>query len=205
MYLAAILVLLASIAPSSRDAARRFSGGDQAQSASVTEESPQKPVTDAPSNADTKPSEGNSADESPAQKAEQTNPQTPPGSPPSVAPHKRRSRAKKPAPTTESEPRKIVVRHGGASEPVAQIVPGITQEEANRQRERAEQLLSAAESSLKELSFRSLNPDQGEMVVQIRQYMDVARSALKESDPQRAHTLAQKAYLLADDLVKHQK
>jgi hypothetical protein len=42
------------------------------------------------------------------------------------------------------------------------------------------------------------------VVVQIRQYMDVARSALNESDTQRAHTLALKAYLLSDDLVKHQ-
>jgi hypothetical protein len=41
------------------------------------------------------------------------------------------------------------------------------------------------------------------MFVQIRHYIDGARSALKESDTQRAHTLALKAYLLSDDLVKH--
>lgn len=204
MYLAAILVLLSSLTPSSRDAARRVSGAEPAQSASATEENPHKPATDAPSNAETKPSEGNSTDKPPAQKAEETNPQPPTGNPPSPAVHKRRSRAKKPTPAAQSEPRKIIIRHGGTSEPVAEIVPGITQEEANRQREGAEQLLTAAESSLKELASRSLNPNQREMVEQIRQYMDVARSALKESDTQRAHTLAQKAYLLADDLAKHE-
>jgi hypothetical protein len=48
-----------------------------------------------------------------------------------------------------------------------------------------------------------LNQNQQGLVVQIRQYVDGARSALKESDIQRAHTLAQKAYLLSDDLAKH--
>ena len=203
MYLAAILVLLASLAPVGRDAPRRVSGTDQAQGVAATEQDPQKPASDVPVKADTKPPETNSPDQPSAQKSEEAHPQTPPNNPPSAPTHKRRSRAKKPALTTDSEPRKIVIRHGGTSEPVAEIVPGITQEEANRQRESAEQLLTAAESSLTELSSRSLTPDQREMVVQIRQYMDVARSALKASDTQRAHTLAQKAYLLADDLVKH--
>ena len=105
--------------------------------------------------------------------------------------------------TADGEPRKIVIHRGGVGEPVTQILPGISQEEADRQRESAEQLLAAAESSLKELATRSLNVQQQETVVQVRQYVGVARSALKESDTQRAHTLALKAYLLSDDLVKH--
>jgi len=40
-------------------------------------------------------------------------------------------------------------------------------------------------------------------VGQIRNYMVGARSALQEGDLWRANTLAQKAHLLADDLVKH--
>jgi hypothetical protein len=76
-------------------------------------------------------------------------------------------------------------------------------EEAAHQRESAGQLLASTESNLKQLAARTLNPNQQEMIVQIRHYMDGARSALKESDTQRAHTLAQKAYLLSDDLVKH--
>ena len=48
-----------------------------------------------------------------------------------------------------------------------------------------------------------LTPKRQEIVVQIRQYLDGARSALKDGDTQRAHTLALKAYLLTDDLLKH--
>ena len=108
-------------------------------------------------------------------------------------------------PTPEGEPRRIVIHQGGASDTTAQILPGITPEEASRQRESSEQLLEASESSLKKLAGRSLDPTRQEMVVQTRQYMDGARSALKERDTQRAHTLALKAYLLADDLAKHEQ
>jgi len=117
---------------------------------------------------------------------------------------KRRSRGRKlSTPTADGEPRKIVVHRGGASEPIAQILPGMTQEEASHQRENAEQLLVSTESNLNQLAARTLNLNRQEMVVQIRQYMDRARLALKEGDTQRAHTLALKAYLLSDDLVKH--
>jgi hypothetical protein len=102
----------------------------------------------------------------------------------------------------ESEPRKIVIHQGGTSEPVAQILPGMSPEEANQQRESSEQLLAAAETSLQQLAYRPIDTKKQDTVVQIRQYMDAARAALKDSDPQRAHTLAQKAYLLSDDLVK---
>jgi hypothetical protein len=40
-------------------------------------------------------------------------------------------------------------------------------------------------------------------VGQIGNYMAGTRSALKEGDVRRASTLAQKAHLLAEDLVKH--
>ena len=110
---------------------------------------------------------------------------------------------KKPRPlAAENEPRKIVIHRGGTSEPVAQILPGMTLEEANRQRESSEQLLAAAETSLRQLAYRPIDTKKQDTIVQIRQYMDAARAALKDSDPQRAHTLAQKAYLLSDDLVK---
>lgn len=116
---------------------------------------------------------------------------------------KRRGRIKKsPPPSTESEPRKIVVHQGGTTEPGAQILPGMTPEEAARQRESTEQFLAAAETSLQQLAYRPIDKNKQDTVVQIRQYMDASRAALKDSDPQRAHTLAQKAYLLSDDLVK---
>jgi hypothetical protein len=96
-----------------------------------------------------------------------------------------------------------VVRHGGASEPAAQIAPGMSPAEAARQRQNAEQLLGSTGGQLKLLAGRALKAQQQETVGQIRNYMDGARSALQEGDLRRASTLAEKAHLLADDLVKH--
>jgi hypothetical protein len=112
-----------------------------------------------------------------------------------------RKNVRKPAP--EGEPRKTVVRQGGAIEPPAQIVPGLTPQEASQQRQNAVDLLSSTEENLKRLGGRTLDSRQQETVAQIHNYVDGARSALKDGDTQRAHTLALKAHLLADDLVKH--
>jgi len=64
-------------------------------------------------------------------------------------------------------------------------------------------LLGATDDKLKRLTGRPLDAKQQEAVAQIRNYMDGARSALKEGDVRRANTLAQKAHLLSEDLVKH--
>jgi hypothetical protein len=107
------------------------------------------------------------------------------------------------APASNSGPKRVIVREGGASEPAAQIVPGMTPAEAARQRQNAERLLGSTGDQLKHLSGHSLNAPQQETVGQIQNYMDGARTALKEGDVQRASTLAEKAHLLADDLAKH--
>ncbi len=187
-------------APNCRDAACRVSGSGSAQAAAG---SPQLPEPDqAP--AEPKQSESNPDQKPPAKEAEKPSPEKPPTSRSATGVRKRRSHTHKPSTATpDGEPRKTVVHQGGASEPIAQILPGITLEEASHQRENAEQLLASTESNLKQLAARTLNPNQQEMFVQIRHYIEGARSALKESDTQRAHTLALKAYLLSDDLVKH--
>jgi hypothetical protein len=139
-----------------------------------------------------------------AVKQEKSNAAVPPASSSSArlatAPKKRRKHT---APPSDGGPRRIVVREGGASEPAAQIVPGIPPEEAARQRQKAENLLRSADGQIQQLSRRTLDARQQETVGQIRNYMDGARSALKEGDVQRASTLAEKAHLLADDLAKH--
>ena len=110
---------------------------------------------------------------------------------------------KRTTPAPDSGPRRIVVREGGASEPAAQIVPGMPPAEAARQRQNAENLLGSTGDQLKQLAGRTLDAQQQETVGQIRNYMEGARAALKEGDVQRASTLAEKGHLLADDLVKH--
>jgi hypothetical protein len=108
-----------------------------------------------------------------------------------------------PVSVPDGAPRKIVVREGGAREPAAQIAPGMTPAEATRQRQNAEHLLSSTDDQLNQMAGRTLNARQQETAGQIRNYMDGARSALKEGDLRRASTLAEKAHLLTDDLVKH--
>jgi hypothetical protein len=117
----------------------------------------------------------------------------------SVTPKRRKHTATAP----NSGPRKIVVREGGASEPAAQIVPGIPPAEAIRQRQNAERSLDATGKQLTQLAGRALDAQQQETVGQIRNYMEGARTALKEGDVQRASTLAEKGRLLAQDLMKH--
>jgi|HubBroStandDraft_1064217.scaffolds.fasta_scaffold00633_18 hypothetical protein len=117
---------------------------------------------------------------------------------------KRRKRTiSTPSPTPDGTPLKIVVREGGAREPAALIAPGMTPAEAVRQRQNAEQLLGSTDDQLKQLTVRMLDARQQETAGQIRNYMDGARTALKEGDLRRASTLAEKAHLLAEDMVKH--
>jgi hypothetical protein len=78
----------------------------------------------------------------------------------------------------------------------------MTQEQADRQRRRTEQLLDATENNLREFAGRTINQNQQDTITQIRNYMAGARSALTNGDPQRARILALKARLLSDDLVK---
>ena len=114
-----------------------------------------------------------------------------------------RKHRKHTASAPEGAPRKIVVREGGAIEPAAQIAPGLTPAEATRQRQNAERLLGTTDDRLKQLAARTLDGRQQETVGQIRNYVVGARSALKEGDVRRASTMAEKAHLLAEDLVKH--
>ncbi len=210
MYSAAILAALLLFPISSggmigRDAACRVSRSDKVQ-ATAANENPQEPATSpAPENAaGQQPPESKPEAPPSVAKTDEPLPQKPPASRPKSSAHKSGTRSKKPVtPPAENEPRKVVIHQGGTSAPVAQMLPGISPEEASRQRESAEQLLDAAETSLQQLAARFLHPKQQDTVVQIRQYIDGARSALKENDTQRARTLAQKAYLLSADLVKH--
>jgi hypothetical protein len=209
MYLAAILAtaLITLPAYGGKDATYHISSDDPAQAPAGAEESASKPAADPATTTapDARQPDNKQAETPSDKKADAPAPKKKPGAQSSAVTHKRRARTKKPALTTTGEPRKVVIHRGGATEPVTQILPGMSQEEASHQRETAEELLAATESSVEQLSERSLNANQQETVVQIRQYMGVARSALKESDTQRAHTLALKAYLLSDDLVKHEK
>jgi hypothetical protein len=153
------------------------------------------------------------SNESPSVAPSNPQPATMPKPQPTSTPKKRSSagsssahvkRRKRMATTPPGAPRKVVVREGGAREPAAQIAPGMTPEEATRQRQNAEQWLGSTDDQLKQLTERrTLDARQQETVEQIHNYMNGAQTALKEGDVGRASTLAQKARLLTEDLLKH--
>jgi hypothetical protein len=101
------------------------------------------------------------------------------------------------------EPHKVVIHRGSIGEPKAQLAPGMTEEQANHNRQNAKQLMASTENNLQKLSGRSLSASQQDTVGQIRNYMGLAKTALDKGDPQRARNLAFKAHLLSDDLIKH--
>jgi hypothetical protein len=196
---------------------------DPAGSANATGQAPAPPVAPAettpaeksPAQAEKPQTEHAPAEQVPAETGPTVpgNPQTPDAvkpAPESAAKEKTdagsasgaRRRRKRAASASNGAPHKIVVREGGAREPAALIAPGMTPAEATRQRHNAEELLGATDDKLKRLAGRTLDPKQRETVGQIRNYMEGARSALKEGDVRRANTLAQKAHLLSEDLVK---
>ncbi len=179
--------------------------------AAPAEKAPAEPVPaettpGAPANPQTPAAEKKAADGEAKQKMNAGSaggPSTGGKSPSGTSANRARKHRKDTASAADVAPRRIVVREGGAAEPAEQIVPGMTPVEATRQRQNAEQWLASTGGQLKQLAGRTLDARQQETVGQIRNYMAGARTALKEGDVRRASTLAQKAHLLAEDLVKH--
>jgi hypothetical protein len=82
----------------------------------------------------------------------------------------------------------------------SQISPGPTPAGGNTQIS-TDQLLQSAEANLNGIT-RTLSKDEEAMRAQIREFIKQSRTASTENDPARAHTLAVKARLLSDELVK---
>lgn len=96
-----------------------------------------------------------------------------------------------------------MVRNGGTADSGTQLSPGVSDEQASRERQSTTQLLSSTDANLKQLSARQLNTTQQDSVSQIKKYMQQAKAAEEAGDVQRAQNLASKALMLSDDLVKH--
>jgi hypothetical protein len=143
----------------------------------------------------------------PAQQTPEAAPEKPPEEKPAAAPPARKGKRKKSAtkkdpPQANSEPKKVVVRNGGAPEPTSQLTPGMSRDQASRSRQTIVRLLASTEENLKRTSGRSLTQNQQAMVDQIRAFITQAHAALKVGDLQRGHNLAVKAHLLSDDLLR---
>lgn len=141
----------------------------------------------------------------PAQPAQKAAPEASAKKPASTAKTaaRKRHRRKRPATSSSATPEKKVVRNGGTADPVVQLSPGVSGEQASRQRQSTTQLLATTDVNLKQLAVGPLSATQQDSVSQIRKYMEQARTAEAAGDVQRAQNLASKALLLSDELVKH--
>lgn len=102
---------------------------------------------------------------------------------------------------TDCPPSKVIVRQGGTSDTSIQLAgaePGTT----SNQRNTANQMLAATESNLKKIAGQQLSSNQQDMVSQIRQFMEQSKAAVGDGDLERARTLAWKAQVLSEELVK---
>lgn len=155
-------------------------------------------VQGAPQQPTSPPPEQTPATQSPDSAGQKTEPSA---SSPAVTKVKKHHHKKKPP--VADPPQKIVIRNGGTADPTADLSPGLSKGQAANQRQNANQLLTATESNLQQLSGRNLSTSQQDTVKQIRTYLDQARRAVEAGDLERGHNLAFKAHLLSDDLVKH--
>jgi hypothetical protein len=108
------------------------------------------------------------------------------------------------APPKNCPPEKIIVRQGGTTEPSIQLAGGPGGDDASQKRDATNQMLGEAESNLKKAAAQSLTSNQKDSVTQIRQFMAESKTALAAGDVESARTLAWKARLLSEDLVKPQ-
>jgi len=105
------------------------------------------------------------------------------------------------SPSTNCPPSKVIVRQGGTSDNSIQLAGAGPGTSAN-QKDTANQMLAATESNLKKISAQQLSSDQQQMVSQIRQFMEQSKAAVGDGDLERARTLAWKAQVLSEELVK---
>ena len=124
--------------------------------------------------------------------------------PPSTPPTSTASGTTSSAPTN-CPPPKIIVRQGGTAEPSIQLAGGDGGAQEARQRETTNQMLGATEQNLKKLAGLQLSQDQQGIVTQVRQFMEQSKTAAAAGDLERARTLAWKAQLLSEELIKPQK
>lgn len=82
-----------------------------------------------------------------------------------------------------------------------QISAGPTSPNGGNNQASTDQLLQGAEANLNGIT-RTLSKDEEAMRTQIREFIKQSRAATADNDPARAHTLAVKARLLSDELVK---
>jgi hypothetical protein len=176
------------------------------------EEKPAQADAQSTSNPQSEPAKPDPLEPAASAEGKQSGPQPPPaaktGTKRKPKPIHRKPPKLTPTPSSAADPAaggeadKVVVRDGGTKDPVIQLTPTMTKQQASEKLNKAKQLLTTTESNLKQISNKQLAPADQETLKQIRTYMAQARTAVDQGDVEAAHNLALKAQLLSDDLVK---
>lgn len=134
-----------------------------------------------------------------------------PSTPPARAevPEERARRAVPPltsSPPSEAPPRPSTPPPASppvpADAPPPVLSPVLSAVDEQRLRAEAQQRIDGAEKRLRQIDPAKLASSQQDSLQTAQSFLDKAREALLAQDVQRAFTLADKAYLLADDLAK---
>lgn len=120
--------------------------------------------------------------------------------------HTRHAATKKPGEKSEAanntSTKKVIQAEPVPTPPQnGQISPGPTPANGGNSQASTDQLLQGAEANLNGIT-RTLSKDEEAMRAQIREFIRQSHNATDANDPARAHTLAVKARLLSDELVK---
>ena len=150
--------------------------------------------------AKTEPQKCEPAAQIPEQAETQETNKTSPEPPEKKSHRHQRGAIKKPSPIVKAENTPPETRPEPRSTP-APISPSISPTDAQRDQYNTEQLLQTSENTLNNLK-RQLSKEEEAMVAQARSYINQSRQATRDNDPARARTLAQKANLLSNELVR---
>jgi hypothetical protein len=82
---------------------------------------------------------------------------------------------------------------------------GAAGSQASDERNTAIQMLETTEANLKKIEATQLDSNQQDMIKQVRQFMDQSKTANSTGDLDQARTLAWKAQMLSEELLKTQK
>ena len=132
--------------------------------------------------------------EQPPPRAEQSNDPAPRAATPSPSPAPRVTPPAAPRPTAPAS------APPAAAPPV--LSPVLSAADEQRLRADTQQRLDGAEQRLRQIDPSKLASAQQDSLLTVQSFIDKAREALQAKDIQRAFTLADKAYVLADELTK---
>lgn len=107
-----------------------------------------------------------------------------------------------PTPPTPATPPKTAALPPQPSTPTPVLAPQASAEEEQRMKTQAERRIEGTERLVKKIDPSRLAREQQENYKTIKSFLVKAREALSSRDVQRAFTLADKAYLLADEMSK---